>query len=262
MNILQAIILGIVQGLVEWLPLSSKGITTLIMVNFFNLTFSEAFVLSIWLHVGTLLAAIVYFWRELIDILLQLPSYRPGKEKFSLINFLIAGTIVTGIVGGSIFILGIDKLNIPAWLATLFIGIALLITGAILLLTHKKVREHKEIHWIDGIWVGLAQGFAIIPGISRSGTTLGALVARKYEAEQALRLSFLLSIPVVLLAEIGLGLIKGVHFEPVFLVAIGLAFVFGLLSMSALFKLVKKVNFGLFALGLGLLCIASVLIRG
>ncbi|MCK5474204.1 MAG: undecaprenyl-diphosphate phosphatase [Candidatus Aenigmarchaeota archaeon] len=266
MSIESYAVLGIVQGILEWLPVSSEGINSLILVNFFGSTLAEAITLSVFLHIGTLLAAIFYFRKELVLILKNLPEYflKPkeflGTEENRLITFLIVATFFTGIVGFPLILFSLEQFEFSGKTATAVIGLLLIITGVIQKKAEKKETLEKSIGLKDSIIVGVAQGFSALPGLSRSGITTSVLLFRKYNAKDALRLSFLMSIPAVFAAELGLGLMGGVSFTADVLVAIFFAFVFGVATIDALMKLAEKIKFSKFCIILGALSLMVLFI--
>jgi undecaprenyl-diphosphatase len=260
---LEAIVLGMVQGVLEWLPISSEGINSLIMVNLFGKTFAEAAVYSIWLHAGTLLAAVIYFREEVLKLLKNLPLYVKSPKKDTdenrLTTFLIVSTALTGIVGLPILLLGVERANVSGASATAFIGLLLILTG----LLQKYSRRHslkRSVTLEDSALVGSLQAFSVLPGISRSGITMSGLLLRKYEAHDALKLSFLMSIPAVLIAEVGLALLGKIIINAYSLLAVTISFVFGLLTIGILMEIAGRVNFGNFCIFLGLLSFAAVLV--
>jgi undecaprenyl-diphosphatase len=254
MEIVESIVLGVIQGIAEWLPVSSEGMNTLIMVNFFGKGLVEAVKYSIWLHLGTLLAAALYFRKDLYKLLKKVPSYDPKKDK--LLSFLFLATAITAVLGGSIYVFVLKSIDVEGKLATVFVGALLLITGLLQSLSKKGIKK-KKISMVDGVLAGIAQGLAILPGISRSGMTSSVLLLRKYEAEDALRISFLMSVPAVIIAVLGLLFLEGIFFSLSSLLAVLFSFVFGLLTIDILLKLAKRIQFGYFCLFLGVLSILA-----
>ncbi len=266
MNIELYAVLGIVQGILEWLPVSSEGVNSLILVNFFGSTLAEAIKLSVFLHIGTLLAAVFYFRKELVLILKNLPGYflKPKEfletEENRLITFLIAATFFTGIVGFPLMVFSLDQFEFSGKTATAVIGVLLIVTGILQKKAEGKETGGNVVGLKDSIIVGSAQGFSALPGLSRSGITTSVLLFRKYNAKDALRLSFLMSIPAVLAAELGLGLMSGVSFTAEVLVSIFFAFVFGVATIDALMKLAEKIKFSKFCIVLGALSLMVLFI--
>jgi len=203
----QSIILGIIQGITEFLPVSSSA--HLIIVPYFlnwDINTQEAFIFDVLVQVATLLAVIIYFWRDLIQIIkhffIGIISLKPFSDPLSrLAWFLIIGTLPAVIFG----LLVKDWVE-QAFASAIFTGIALIINSIVLTLAEmigKRNRVIEKMSPIDAIWIGIAQALAIFPGISRSGSTIAGGMAVNLERPAAARFSFLLSIP----ALIGAGMI-------------------------------------------------------
>lgn len=260
MDLFQAVILGIVQGIAEWLPISSEGVNSLILVYFFNSSLTDAVYLSIWLHSGTLLAAVVFFRKQILKLLKNLRHYSFKETPYNnLTNFLVASTIVTGIIGLPILLFGLDKLDFNGNLATAFIGILLIITGFLQLFIKNQTLK-KLPTTFDGILAGFVQPFAGLPGLSRSGLTVSVLIFRGYNPETALSLSFLMSIPAVFGAEIVLILLDKVTFSYYLLLAMVFSFIIGLFTLNFLTQFAKKFNFGYFCILLGLISFTPLIL--
>ncbi|MEA5058034.1 MAG: undecaprenyl-diphosphate phosphatase [Anaerotignum propionicum] len=186
MQIIEAIVLGLIQGLTEFLPVSSSGHLVLLQNLFGMHEATQAF--TILLHVATLIAVFVYYWKDIWALICH-----PFQRTTAL---LIAGTIPTVIIAllfndtfDSIF--GSGK----------FIGFNFIFTGCILLYADSRKGGRKKIRNMsifDSLVVGLMQGVAILPAVSRSGMTISACLGRNMDRENAARFSFLLSIPAIL----------------------------------------------------------------
>ena len=255
-DIFYQLILGIIQGITEWLPLSSSGMTTLAMTNIFGITDIGLIIhQALFLHLGTFFAALIYFRKEVKSIL----SFKKKTRK--VLNFLIISTIITSILGIIILKFLINNLEMTGKTITFVVGFLLLITGGMQFASRKKgLRTEKEIKNSDGIVAGLAQGLAVLPGVSRSGITTSTLLLKKFNDTSALRLSFLMSLPIVLLGNIILNL---PDFAKVFtsysIIGLVTAFAFGILTIHLLMKLSKKINFAWFAIIFAILMMISVL---
>lgn len=262
MNFLEPVLLGILQGILEWLPVSSEGVSSLVMMNFFGKSLSEAVFLSLWLHTGTLLAAMFYFREDLLGIIKNLPHYkiRDGESCNGLTTFLIAATVITGVIGAPLLFLGLDGLGFSFSLAMALVGALLVVTGLVQLIGKKIRVTGKKLDLKDSVTLGIVQAFSVLPGLSRSGLTTSALLFRKYEAKEALRLSFLMSIPAVLAAEAGLLFIGKVAFDLYSAVALLFSFAVGLATIKLLMKAAERINFGWFCIALGLLAMMAVLV--
>ena len=192
MDAKRVIILAVVQGLTEFLPVSSSGHLVVLQKIF---GFSQAPVLfDILLHVGTLGAIVFYFRRELAQILSGLAQKK--KESVNTLMLILIGTIPAAIVGilfQKQIELTFDSLKI--------VGMAFLITAVFLFSTKLRKnqnRQFNQLKWQDAIFVGIFQGLAILPGISRSGSTITAGLLRGVGRETAFTFSFYLAIPAIL----------------------------------------------------------------
>lgn len=254
MNLIELIIVGAIQGFLEFLPVSSSGNVTLILMNFLKLSPSESFSLSIFLHLGTLLAVLVYFRKDIISILRNIRT-----DKAS--HFLIVSTILTGVVGTPIYlILKSIFENIKISLGSIVIGLFLIATGIIL--KYRSQSGFKKVEdsniW-DMVLAGISQGISIIPGISRSGITLATLLGREFDKEEALRISFLMSIPAIIggmILEVNdVNIVKNMF------PAIVSAFVTSIIVIKLLLEFAKRLNFSYFCIGLGAITVLiSILI--
>jgi len=245
MDIIQAIILGIVQGIFEWLPISSEGQSMLILLNALKMNVDEAISVAIFLHVGTSLAVIIKFKDEFISIL-------SGSDR-ELTRIIVVSTACTGLTGLPLYFI-LKSTFSGGTAATVLIGVMLILTGIILGLN--KQSGHKTIDSVtlpDMIILGLVQGFAILPGISRSGVTMTTLLLRNVEQKTALVISFLISVPVVL-GAVALDAGTILKFDPVHgLAMLVSSLLVGYIMMDFLLKYADKVDFSIFCISLGLL---------
>ncbi|MDY6867495.1 MAG: undecaprenyl-diphosphatase UppP [Chloroflexota bacterium] len=204
MTILQAILLGVIQGITEFLPISSSG--HLVILPFFlnwNLREKEMFIFDVLVQLGTLVAVIIYFRRELIaiakDFFKQLFKGTPFASHEARLGWLlILATIPAGLAG----LLFQDVVE-NAFSSPLFSGIALLITAVLLFLGERisqNIGDIKDITVFKALIMGLMQSLALFPGISRSGATISGGMMCHLKRESAGRFSFLMSIPIMLAA--------------------------------------------------------------
>jgi undecaprenyl-diphosphatase len=204
-SIWEAIVLGIVQGITEFLPISSSG--HLILVPWLFGWDEPGLTFSVGVHIGTLAAVIIYFWRDLFGMALALPrgiaARQPLRDPMSFLAIIIiVGSIPAAVVG---LTLGdrIEAFFHAGEGGTLAIGLIslALILVAMLMLLGERLADHRrpmeEIRFRDGIIVGLAQSVALFPGVSRSGSTITAGLFLGFRRETAARFSFLLGIPAV-----------------------------------------------------------------
>ena len=205
MNLLEAIILGIIQGATEFLPVSSSG-HSILLPAVFGLG-QPTLGMSVVAHMGTLLAVVVYFYRDLWQIIItalksiqerQLMAYPESR----LAWYIVIGSIPAAAAGLLLEDWLANIFTHPRWAAVFLIGTAvILIIGEKLLSGHKQL---ADMTWLDALIIGLFQALALLPGISRSGSTIMAGLTRGLNRELAARYSFLMSIPVIF----GAGLIE------------------------------------------------------
>jgi len=184
-SITEAVILGLVQGLTEFLPISSSG-HLVIMQHFLGI--QEAILtFDVMLHLGTLVAVFIVFWGDIKAIL---------KKPFDKISYLIiVGTVPAVLMG-----LTLEDIFSQLFGSVVSVGFALLVTGALLWISDRfhGMRESRHMSYFDAVLIGLFQGIAITPGISRSGSTIVGALWRGLNRESAAKFSFLLSIPIIL----------------------------------------------------------------
>lgn len=214
MNIFEAIFLGIIQGLTEFLPISSTGHLTLAgkLMHLVSAQHPERWTSFIAvIQLGTLLAVVIFFWNDLWKILTDfLKQNIITREKFSQqsLNSKMGWYIIIGSLPVAIIGFGFQNIIEGALTKNLFIISASLIVFALILAVSERVgtfkKGLKEMSWKSALLIGIAQTFALIPGSSRSGTTITMGLFCGYKRETAARFSFLLSVPAVL----GSGLLQ------------------------------------------------------
>lgn len=252
-SILNQLILGLIQGVFEWLPISSSAFVSLFANNFLNITnLGDLVELALFFHLGTFLAALIYFRKDVKKLFKTFFNYKKQKiEDKKIFNFILISFLISGLLGYIILQtinLTSANLNLTGKAINGFIAILLLVT-AILGFTSKVkgVKKEKNLCNKDGVILGFSQGLATLPGISRSGITVSSLLLRKFNETTALKLSFLMSLPIVLIGNI---ILNFTDFKSGPLPWFGLisAFVFGILTIHGLIKFSKKVNFNWFLL--------------
>lgn len=261
-------VLGAIQGLAEWLPVSSEGLIFLIKTNFFPSGESAIDIvrLALFLHLGTFLAALIYFRRDVWRLLKALFAYKKAVETDrKIISFLIISTGLSAVLA-FIFLKGIEGISTDV---SGISGYVNLVVAGLLLITavlQIKIRRQKEFGRIegdlkkqDGVFLGIVQGLAVLPGLSRSGLTVSALLLSEFKDETALKLSFLMSLPIVFLGNIILN-VGNLYINSHSLMALLFSFVTGFLTIGLFLKIARKVNFGYFILGFALLMAISVFI--
>ncbi len=198
MPIFHAIVLGIVQALTEFLPISSTA--HLILIPWFFGWSDGGLTFDVALHAGTLLAVIIYFFRDWVQIIAEGFGLKVGgnpeiQRNPKLLWLLAAASIPIGIVGYKF-----DKQADTVWRQPYVIGTMLIVVGIVMWVAERRRIGDKamdKVSWSDGIVVGLAQALSVIPGTSRSGATITAGLFRDMNRETAARFSFLLSTPAI-----------------------------------------------------------------
>ncbi len=264
MTVVEQFVLGTIQGITEWLPISSDSMIVLAMTNIFHSTASLEYLLkySLFLHLGTFSAALIYLHKDVIHLTKSFFNYKKsdiGTKK--TINFLVISTIISGIIGYAIFNLLFDiSSGYTGKTITIITGLLLLITG-ILQLTKRKggFKSAKDLSIFDSVILGIVQGLSVLPGLSRSGLTIASFLIRKFDDKIALRLSFIMSLPVVLGANIILNW-KSFVFNQETILGLVVSFLFGILTIHALLKIAQKINFGYFAILFAVLILLTSLV--
>jgi len=250
---MQSIILGIVQGLGEFLPISSTA--HLILAPYLFGWQDPGLSFDVALHVGTLIAVVTFFWRDWIDIFSLAfkneskvhQAYKVHKENYpKSILWLLVIASVPGAIFGFLF----DDYAEHAFRSPLLIAFTLSVVGLILYLVDKYAKHKKDISHIsikDAILIGLSQAVAIIPGVSRSGATMTTGLALGLSREQAARFSFLLSTPIIF----GAALIKIPHLLqagidlPIILGIIAAA-ISGYLAIKYILRFIQRIGYAPF----------------
>ena len=240
------IIIALIQGLVEWLPISSEGQIVFYVSNFTSLDPSDALSLAVWLHLGTSLAVIVRYPRIFLNLLSL-------KDKVLLKRLILAtvGTVLTGI---PLYIFLKNSISLfQGMLLNIFVGGLLLVTALFLYLPTRQTvdtdnePEVRDVTDKEALVTGIVQGSAVLPGLSRSGVTVSSLLMQRVDKETALRFSFLMSVPAVLgilVLEIitGATIPAGVTIIDMAIIE-AIVFVVGLASMEFLLRLARTVSF-------------------
>lgn len=274
MTIIQSILLGIVQGVTEFLPVSSSGHLA-ILQNIFHVETNDSMLFDIMLHIGTLVAVFVVYhkdiWKMIVEAVLMLKdlfsnfitlvlnTIHGTKLKYKkivhnsyrkFVMLVLVSTVPTGVLG----ILGKDLIS-AAGDTLLIPGICLLMTGVLLLMadcSKEGGKMPKSVTYKNGLIIGAAQGFATLPGISRSGTTITACILCGLDRKFAVKYSFILSIPAILGAAV--LEIKDVLAEPIDLGQIGIysvgmifSAVVGYICIKTMLVVVRNKKFKYFA---------------
>ena len=249
-RMIEALILGALQGVSEWLPVSSQGVVTAAGARLFSLTSGEALAFALWLHLGTALAALAYLRREALELLREAAAL-PRKPS-PLLAFALASTAVSSVIGLPLLLL-LDGL--PAFgggVAMAGVGALMLATGALQLRRPPAATRGRDVLTLaDGVAAGVAQGFAALPGLSRSGLTVAFLLARRVDRRDALALSFLIGIPASVGASAFAAMRHGSLAAPEGAAGLAAALALGLLTIRALMAVAERVRFGPFVVAAG-----------
>ncbi len=272
MTILQSIVLGIIQGLTEFIPVSSTA-HLLLTQYFLKWQISQAFKFDVLVQLGTLLALIVYFWKDLVEIIVAviraLLRRKPFGDPLARLGwYLVLATIPAG-VAGLLFRNVVENLFKNQGLEGM---IRLFLTAVLLAAAEyfgKKQRHFESLNWLDALWMGLFQVLSVVPGASRSGSTISGGLFRQLDRPAAARFSFLLSVPVMLAAGAveGIGLLKVPDLSsllPQFAVGFILAAVVGYLAVRWLLGYLQKHSLYVFAIycaALGLVTLVVMMVR-
>ena len=246
-ELIVALTLGLVQGLLEWLPVSSSGHVLLLSSA---LGIREAYELSMSLHLGTACAAAILFKREFLNAARQALSL--GKRGGRELRVLLVSTLLTAVLGLPVYLLvrGVEEASFR-WLM-LLVAASLFLTAAI----PRSKGGVKAVSTREAVALGLAQGAAALPGLSRSGITLAVLLALGVEPKEAVRWSVIAGVPVAAGAAL-LSLTE--VWSNFYVVALGnlAAFLSGLISAKALLEISKRFDLSRFAALAGLLALLS-----
>lgn len=260
----EAIVAGVLQGILEWLPVSSEGQVTILLSAALGVPAEAAVRLSLVLHLGTGLAALVYYRDEVRPLLREASTWtRTGawSADHADASFLVAATAVTALVGfGALSLLAQVVSNLTGGALVVIVGVLLVLTGLFQRAAGEvTVPSDRAPDLPDALLVGLLQGLAVLPGVSRSGTTVGGLLLRGHEGPRAFRLSFLLAIPASFGAAVLVAYQGGLPpLAPGAVVAaVAASVVVGYATIDALLRVVERVAFWIVCIALGLLAVAG-----
>jgi undecaprenyl-diphosphatase len=262
---LVAVLVGVVQGVLEWLPVSSEGGVALFLTAVANASPALAVQYALFVHAGTAVAAAAYYRRELRTVLGTLPTLdprHPFDTETADLSFLAVATTLSMGVALAAYVLLIELASALAGGAfVVLIGVLLVATGVVQRVAERRGGvDHKgDPDLLDALLVGALQGLAVLPGVSRSGTTVSALLLRGHEGVDSLRLSFLLAIPALLGGGVLIVLDDGLPAiaPAVAAIALVVSAVVGYLTVDALVRLVERVAFWAVCVGFGTLAVAG-----
>ena len=240
MSLFEAIVLGIVQGLTEFLPVSSSGhleLTKAILGD--NSVPQESLLMTVVLHAATALSTIVIFRKDIIELLSGLFQFK-NNEQFKYSLKIVISMVPAALVG----ILFEDEIEQLFGGQILLVGVMLLITGTLLFLADRAKNTSKSVSTSNAVLIGISQAIAILPGISRSGATISTSVLLGVDRQKAARFSFLMVVPLILgkmAKDLASGDLMASQTETSLLVAGFIAaFIAGLIACQWMIGLVKK----------------------
>lgn len=240
-SILEAIILGTIQGVAEWFPISSSGH---LVIAEALLGTNEPLVFSVFLHLGSLFVILFVFRKKILELIKGVLTGK--KEAYIYGGKLILATIPIAIIG-----VALTDFIETQFQSTMTTGIALIVTGIFLLFT-LPLKPKGKLTWKNAIYMGMAQGLAILPGISRSGSTISTGMMVGVKKEDAAEFSFLMAVPAILGATVlEFSNLSAVQNLSALTVGTITSMLIGYLSLTLLLKVIKDKKFGLF----GIYCI-------
>jgi undecaprenyl-diphosphatase len=236
LDLIQVIILSVLQGIAEWLPISSSGHLAIVqnIFHFENLSF------DVFLHFASILAVLIIFRKDIIKLF-----YPWEKTKIKYLLLLLIGIIPAGLVGI------LFKKQIEAIFANyIYLGIFFIISGILVYSTKFSKPNREKIGYFDSIFIGIFQAIAILPGISRSGATISAGMHRGIKKEEAIKFSFIMAIPIILGA--GVLELKDLAFSQInlsfLIISFIITFIISLAGIKILIKILDKEKFYLFGI--------------
>ena len=247
MTIFDAIVLAIIQGLTEFLPVSSSGHLELAKVILGDTSLpEESLLMTVVLHAATALSTVVVFRKDILDLFKGLFQFSNNEEfQFSL------NIVLSMIPAGAVGLLFNDEIEQFFGGKILLVGSMLIVTAILLLFADKAKNTHKKVGIIHSIIIGIAQAIAILPGISRSGATISTSVLLGIDREKAARFSFLMVVPLIM-GKMAKDILDGAfhHVEGgivIYIVGFIAAFITGIFACKWMIQLVKKSQLKYFA---------------
>ncbi len=263
MDLIQSVVLGIVQGFTAWIPVSSKTQVIIFGTLLFHLPYAQLLAFALALHVGDIIALLVLFRKDLLSMLSVRPAlcdiknYAHLNENKKLAYFLAISLACSALVGLPVYFLLRHTLTDLA-ASTLLAFAGLLLIGMAALMYFSKAASGKSEAGIRAaVLTGLAQGLAVLPGISRSGITESALLMQNIDQARAVRLSFLMGLPLIAAAVVVFNFTDGYGSLDLTLVLAGIvaSTVTAYATMSFMLELAKRIKFYWFALIMGLIAL-------
>lgn len=267
-NWLLGILLGLVQGISEWLPVSSKTQIIIVSNYLYGFPFQQAYAFGLFLEAGTFVAALVYFRAEALKVLGAIVG-RGGEEGRMLLKYLVVVTIITALLGILIYKIISETVTGPVLgVPMVLLGMILIGDGVLIYFARGRQLPRKNLKDLtlrDLLLIGFAQGIAALPGVSRSGATVSAMLLLGVTPRESFRLSFIALIP----ASIGASLVTLVFSKvqissainaitpPVLVLAILVTVLVGLVLIRVLLRIASNPRITVLVVALGILAILS-----
>ena len=272
-QLLYSVILGVIQGVSEWLPISSKTQIIVSSGYLLKLTFQQAYTFGLFMEIGTLAAAIIYFRKDMLKLVQVLAGSKDALKR-KLFFYILIVTVITGVIAAPLYIIADSITGIAVGVPMLIIGLVLLGDAALIRHSRKRLekgvapRKLENLSIKDYLIVGVTQAISALPGVSRSGITTSAMLLLGIDPEEAFRLSFIAGI-FAAAGAFGLTLIvsranvaasiAGIGFVGL-AVAIITSTIVSLLLIDFLIKFAGKQKITYLTAALGIIAIASGLL--
>ena len=255
MNILHAIILGIVEGITEFLPISSTGHLTIVeKLMGYQIDGAGITAFTAIIQIGSIAAAVIYFWKDIVRIVTAWVQGLGNKEKRDSLDYRLGWYVIIGSVPVAIAGL-LFKKDVETIFRSLWFVIAGLVAWSFVMLAAdyvdghvKKQRSEQDLTWKDALFMGVMQCFALIPGVSRSGSTISGGLFRGIDRVEATKLSFYLGIPALVAAGLLESVTQAKYIKagigwPATIIGTVAAFAVGYAAIAWLLKFVSKHDF-------------------
>jgi undecaprenyl-diphosphatase len=199
LHLIYAAIIGVIQGISEWLPISSKTQIIVSSTYLLKLTFQQAYTFGLFMEVGTIIAAVVYFRKDLAEMVKVLLGSK-NKLQRKLLIYVVVVTLITGIIAVPLYLVADSISGIALGIPMLIVGLVLLGDAALIRYSRKRrerginSKKLENLSLKDYVLIGIVQGISALPGVSRSGTTTSAMLLMNLEPDEAFRLSFIAGI--------------------------------------------------------------------
>ena len=235
------------------MPVSSEGVVSATYTFFFNRSFEEAVQFALWLHIGTVPSVLAVFRRDVLLLVKEIMEVRGRPSPSPLLAFLVVATLTSAPIGLAL-LFGLQELSkLIGSLVMAVVGFLTLGSGVTQLgRGNEEGKSRAEIGLMDAVAAGVAQGLAVLPGLSRSGMTIAVLLARRIHRREALALSFLMSVPASIGAALWVALNGSFNWSGEALVSATVAFFVGLVAIRIFLKVAERINLGPFVMLVGL----------